>query len=121
MQHAKRTNPGPISAGEEKREDNRGEYLLLFPFSALCQGVALAAFVVRVTPTIPQLPEINPSCTHIGALQRHVGSTEKAWAQALAAVRLGRQQIHVEALAHPARTRLRIMHPQHTTRQHARV
>ena len=49
MQHAKRTDPGPISAGEEKREDNRGEYLLLFPFSALCQGVALAAFVVRVT------------------------------------------------------------------------
>ena len=74
-----------------------------------------------VQPTIPQLPEINPSCTHIGALQRHVGSTEKAWTQALAAIRLGRQQIHVEALAHPARTRLRIMHPQHTTRQHARV
>ena len=49
MQHAKKTNPGPISAGEEKREDNRGEYLLLFPFSALCQGVALAVFVVRVT------------------------------------------------------------------------
>ena len=49
MQHAKKTNPGPISAGEEKREDNRGEDLLLFLFSALCQGVALAVFVVRVT------------------------------------------------------------------------
>ena len=47
MQHAKKTNP--ISAGEKKREDNRGEYLLLFPFSAPCVGVARAAFVVQVT------------------------------------------------------------------------
>ena len=49
MQHAKKTNPGPISAGEEKREDNRGENLLLFPFSAPCVGVARAASVVQVT------------------------------------------------------------------------
>ena len=47
MQHAKKTRP--ISAGEKKRGDNRGEYLLLFPLSAPCVGVARAVFVVQVS------------------------------------------------------------------------
>ena len=34
---------------KKKREDNRGEYLLLPPFSASCVGVARAASVVQVT------------------------------------------------------------------------
>ena len=76
MQHAKRTNPGPISAGEEKCEDNRGEYLLLFPFSALCQGVALAAFVVRVT-------SVRGASTWVLLLTRargiHAGSKASSW------------------------------------------
>ena len=34
---------------KKKREDNRGEYFFLFPFSAPCVDVARAASVVQVT------------------------------------------------------------------------
>ena len=46
MQHAKKTR---LPRAKKKREDNRGEYFFLFPFSAPCVDVARAASVVQVT------------------------------------------------------------------------
>ena len=73
----------------------------------------------NVQPTTPLLPEPAPSGNQFGAIRRNVRFTEKTRTKALAAVRLGRQQIHIETLAPPARKRLQIVHPQHTTGQHA--
>ena len=77
--------------------------------------------VPDIQPKIPLLPEPAPNWDQFGAIRRNVRFTEKTGTQAFAAVRLGRQHIHVETLAPPTRRRLQIVHPQHTTGQHARM